>query len=122
MTNSKAVTDRYLPPPSEAQMYWYNHLKPHQASGLSLVEYAKQKNLSKNTLNYWSQLWRIPKEIGQPEMALFQSVQIESVSLPAPTCHTKLTVRLPNQIQCELQLEQTHVLLEVMQSLAAMSL
>jgi transposase-like protein len=124
MNNSKTAAERYIPPtPTETQMYWFRQLQQHQSSGLSLAEYAKQQGLSKHTLHFWSQLLRIPKAIAlEDHTPLFQVVHLEPAPSPVAATGITLVLRLPSRIECELHFDHAQACIEMVQSLARLTL
>jgi transposase-like protein len=122
MNPSKAVIDRYLPPtPTETQMYWFRQLQQQELSGLSMPEYAKQHGISKHTLRVWSQLLRIPKQSSEAQSPLFQPVHVLDAQGSSASKIT-LSLRMPNGIECELHCDQAQTGIELLQSLASLTL
>jgi len=105
------------------QQYWLEHLQKQQASGLSMAAYAKSQGMAIHSFYYWAQRLREWQQTYDAVAApLFQPVALVSPQPPLESTGLSVVFRLPNRIECELRHADVRTCLEVVQSLARVSL
>lgn len=105
------------------QQYWLEHLQKHQSSGLSMAAYAKANGLTLHIFYYWGQKLRErPPRVTAQSDPLFHQITLAPPQSAVEPTGLALVFRLPNRIECELHLADVQTCLEVVQSLARVSL
>lgn len=122
-TASHEINPTQAPALTTTQQYWLDHLQKQHASGLSMAAYAKTQGMAIHTFYYWAQRLRGRQQIHEATPApLFQPVTLVSAQPAAEPTGLAMAFRLPNRIECELRHADVRTCLEVMQSLARVSL
>jgi len=111
------------PTPTATQQYWLEHIQSQQLSGLSMAAYAKSQGIAVHNFYYWAQQLRERQQSNELTPApLFQPVTLVSTQSRPQSNQLTVVFRFPNRIECELLHADLQTCVEVIQSLARVTL